>query len=299
MLRRMMPGLGVFLFALLPIIAAENQTPQAARSVHLWYAAPPGNVFYNELTVEESTSASYFMACGFNHGYFGMQELMPGEDKVVLFSVWDPGEQNDPNSVAVARRVEVLYQAADVRVGRFGGEGTGAQCFFKYAWKNGETCRFLVHATTNANQTAYAAWIYLSQRREWKHLATFQTITKGEPLKGYYSFIEDFRRDGKSPHERRRARFGNGWVRTVGGEWLELTKATFTADRTPLDNIDAGEQESAFYLATGGNVTQSRELKSSISRAAVGARPSQLLKFEELLTPSAASEPAKPSGVTK
>jgi hypothetical protein len=65
-------------------------TPRAARSVHLRYRAPASTLFYNEVTVEESTSSTYFCVCGFNHGYFGMQELRPGREKVVIFSVWDP-----------------------------------------------------------------------------------------------------------------------------------------------------------------------------------------------------------------
>jgi hypothetical protein len=258
------------------LIAAERETPHAARSVHLWYAAPAGTIFYNEVTVAESTPGSYFMACGFSRGYFGMQELMPGNDKVVLFSVWDSGRQDDPTRVPSDKRVEVLYQAQDVRVGRFGGEGTGAQCFFKYPWKTGETCRFMVHATTNGIKSAYAAWFYLNGNKKWKHLATFQTLNQGDPLKGYYSFVEDFRRDDKSPHERRCAGFGNGWVKTCAGDWLELTKATFTADKTPLDNIDAEVKDKCFYLATGGETTNKTSLKSTIVRPPSGEKPPEI-----------------------
>ena len=250
------------------LFAAETE-PRAARSVHLGYAAPAGSIFYTELTVEASTPGSYFMACGFNHGYFGIQELMPGEDKVVLFSVWDPGDQNDPSRVANEERVEVLHRADDVRVGRFGGEGTGGQSFFKYRWKIGETCRFLVQATTNANKTAFAAWFYLNDRKEWKHLVTFQTPTKGEPLRGYYSFIEDFRRDGRSVHDLRRARFGNGWVKTVGGDWVSLTRATFTAssaDWEAKENINAGVVGPEFFLVTGGDTKNTTPLRSKLTR---------------------------------
>lgn len=42
--------------------------PQAARSIHLWYAAPEANCFYSEVTIEQSTLGSYFMACGFKGG---------------------------------------------------------------------------------------------------------------------------------------------------------------------------------------------------------------------------------------
>jgi hypothetical protein len=106
--------------------------PRAARSVHLRYQGPPAVAFYNELTVNESVSGSYFMACGFRQGYFGIQERSPGQDRVVIFSVWDPGAQNDPGGVPAAQRVETLYRADDVLVRRFGGEGTGGQSFFTY-----------------------------------------------------------------------------------------------------------------------------------------------------------------------
>ena len=250
-------------------LSAADTPPRAARSVHLSYPAPPGMLFYNELTVEVSTPGSYFMACGFNHGYFGIQELMPGEGKVVLFSVWDPGQQDDPNTVAVDQRVEVVDQADDVRVKRFGGEGTGGQSFFTYPWKIGETCRFLVQATTNANRTAFAAWFYLNDRKSWKHLVTFRTLTKGDPLRGYYSFIEDFRRDTRSVHDVRRARFGNGWVRTAAGDWTALTRATFTASGAEWeakDNINAGLAGSDFFLITGGDTRNTLPLRSVLSR---------------------------------
>jgi hypothetical protein len=244
--------------------------PRAARSVHLWYPAPPATVFYNEATVEESQTGSYFCAAGFNHGYFGIQELGNAGDKVVIFSVWDPGNQNNPNSVEADRRVEMLYKADDVRAGRFGGEGTGGQSFFKYPWKIGETCRFLVKATVSGKKTAYAAYFYLNDKKEWKHLVTFQTQTGGDYLKGLYSFIEDFRRDGKSPTQRRMARYGNGWAKTVDGDWVSLARANFTADRTPLMNIDAGVKDGVFYLATGGETANTRPLNSSLSRTPAG-----------------------------
>jgi hypothetical protein len=255
---------------------AGAEAPRAARSVHLRYPAPEGTAFYNEVTVDESVPSSYFMACGFRHGYFGIQEFAPGRPRRVLFSIWDPGDQNDPNSVKTEERVEVLYNAPDVTVRRFGGEGTGGQSFFAYEWKPGETYRFLVKATPEGNKTAFAAYFRINETGQWKHLVTFRTITSGKHLSNYYSFIEDFRRDGKSPHERRSGRFGNGWVQTAGGEWTELTTAIFTADPTPLDNIDAGARDGVFYMATGGETVKKTELKSEIQRPAAGRRPADL-----------------------
>ena len=250
--------------------------PRAARSVHLHYPAPEAEAFYNELTVKESVPGSYFMACGFRHGYFGIQELSRGR-KVVLFSVWDPTKGDDAAKVPPEQRVEVLHQDPDVEVKRFGGEGTGGQCFFKYDWKTGETCRFLVRAKVDGDKSAYSAYFFLPQAKDWKHLVTFRTRTGGDRLAGLYSFVEDFRRDTKSANETRRATFANGWV--FAGEWKPLLTARFTASSSEWeakDSIDAGVAGSGFYLQTGGATRTSTPLNTKVERAAGGARPGDL-----------------------
>ena len=63
-------------------------------------------------------------------------------------------------------------------------------------------------------RTTYAAYFYLNEEDKWKHLATFQTITGGDFLSGYYSFAEDFLRNSESSRNVRRAQYGNGWVKT-------------------------------------------------------------------------------------
>jgi Domain of unknown function (DUF3472) len=248
---------------------AASRPPRAARSVHLWWTAPEGDLFYNEMAVTRSAEGSYFMACGWNTGYFGIQELSRGE-KIVLFSVWDPTKGNNPNAVSANDRVQVLYRDPDVNVTRFGGEGTGGKSIFRYDWKIEERCRFLVRSRVEGSQTAYAGYFYLNTARKWKHLVTFRTQTGGLPLKGYYSFVEDFRRDGKSPKETRRALYGNGWVRTVNGDWVALLRATFTADRTPLLNINAGLDGQDFFLVTGGEIQNTLPLRSALSRPPAG-----------------------------
>ncbi len=275
------PGLcGVLATALLlsPVSrAAESPAPpRAARSVHLGYPAPEAVLFYNELTVEKSTPGSYFMACGFNHGYFGIQELSDGK-KVVIFSVWDPTRGDDPTAVAEPDRVEVLYKADEVRARRFGGEGTGGQSFFDYDWKIGETYRFLVRATVTDKKTTYAAW-FLPETNSWKHLVTFRTATGGDRLKGLYAFIEDFRRDGRSAREPRRAVFSNGWVCDAAGRWTPLAKARFTASGAEWeakDTIDAGVAAGQFYLQTGGDTRTTTRLGSMMERPVGDAKPPQ------------------------
>ncbi len=260
--------------------AEETTTPRAARSVHLAYSGPKADLFYNELTVEKSVPGSYFMACGFRHGYFGIQEQGNGR-KVVLFSVWDPGKSDNPNQVPEKERVEVLYHADDVVARRFGGEGTGGQSFFEYSWKIGETYRFLVKAATAENKTSFAGYFYLPETKTWKHLVTFRTITSGARLESPYSFIEDFRRDGKSATEVRRAVFGNGWVCGADGTWTPLVKARFTASSATWEaknTIDAGVVNQRFYLQTGGDTHTTLKLNGWIDCPGHGTRPVDLPK---------------------
>ena len=237
----------------------------ACRSVHLGYPGPEGTAFYNEVTVDRSAPGTYFMACGFWRGYFGIQELANGK-KVVLFSVWDPGKQNNPNATPKERRVRTLFQGEHVRARRFGGEGTGGQSFFNYDWKTGETCRFFVQAQTKGNRTSYAAYFYLTKEKKWKHLVTFSTLAGGQLLRGYYSFIEDFRRNRISATQARQASFGNGWIRTKAGKWQPLTQARFTADSNPVTNVNAGAQAGRFFLATGGKTKNTNAKLRSLIR---------------------------------
>ena len=223
----------------------------ACRSVHLQFPAPEGVAFVNELTIDTSSEGTYFCACGFNQGYFGLQELANGK-KVVIFSIWDPGKQDDPNSVAEERRVKLVSKDDAVRVGRFGNEGTGGQSFLDYDWKPGATYRFLVTAKLEGERTAFAAYFYPPEATSWRHLATFSTIAGGKRLGGYYAFVEDFRRNRISATRQRKARFGNGWVQEKDGRWVALTRARFTADKNPAENIDAGVAGDRFFLMTGG-----------------------------------------------
>ena len=256
------------------VLAEEPAAPRAARSVHLWWPAPKSDVFINEMTVEQSTRGSYFMACGFANGYFGIQELGDGK-KIAIFSVWDPGNPQDlgakQESVPLEQRVEVLHADADVKVERFGGEGTGGKSMWSFDWKTGETCRFCVRSKIEGNKTAFAGYLWLASENRWKHLATFRTATGGKPLSGFYSFVEDFRRDGKSVNEVRRARFGNGWAHTLDGDWVSLSRAKLTADRTPLDNFNGGFAEGGFFLATGGDTKNTARLNTMFVREPVNA----------------------------
>lgn len=226
----------------------------ACRSVHLAYELTGADyaAFYNELTPDRSAPGTYFCALGFNRGYFGLQEL-PNGKKLVIFSIWDPGEQNDPTHVDESRRVKLLHRAEATRVGRFGGEGTGGQSFLDHDWQPGETYRFLVRATVDGDRTAYAAYFRAPGDTSWTHMTTFSTPGGGEALGGLYAFVEDFQRNRISLTRARVARFANAWALEPSGRWRSVSSARFTADSNPAANIDAGTRAGRFFLATGGD----------------------------------------------
>ena len=78
-----------------------------AASVHLMYPVPKdANIamFYNEVTAVDDPVATYYMACGFSRGYFGMQVNSPTERRII-FSVWDAGSGQSANDrIVVFRR---------------------------------------------------------------------------------------------------------------------------------------------------------------------------------------------------
>ena len=251
--------------------AADSKSPRAARSVHWGWQAPDAELFYNSMVVDESVRGSYFVACGWNTGYFGIQELANGK-KVIILSVWDPTTGDDPNAVTPEQRVECLYNDPAMRIRRFGGEGTGGQCMGDFDWKIGETNRFLVRAVPDGTKTAYSGFIYDPAKKEWRKLVTFRTRTGGQPLKGFYSFVEDFRRDHKSAEQTRKARYTDGWVKTVGGDWVALNRARFTASSAEWearDTINAGLEQNWFFLQTGSPTRQTLDLKTTLERPVI------------------------------
>jgi len=269
---------------LLPAVAGADEKLKgiACRSVHVGYTAEAGTAFYVEATVKESADGTYFCAAGFNSGYFGIQQLANGK-KLAIFSVWDPTAGDDPKKVPEEKRVKNLHKGEGVRVGRFGGEGTGGQSFYDFDWKAGDTYRFVVTAEPDPKddtRVAFAGYLYLPEKKEWLHMVTFSTVTDKKKLGGFYSFVEDFKRDKESTKKVRTAEYGNAWVR-VDKEWKPVTEARFTADSNPVTNIDAGLTKAAdrWFLSTGGeteNKTTKLKEKMPLPKDAKPALPKNL-----------------------
>ena len=252
-----------------------------AASVHLGYPTEQGAKivkFYNEIVASEEPVYTYYMACGFHRGYFGMQVNGPKERRVI-FSIWDAGnEAVDRNKVATDNRVRLLAKGPNVVAGDFGNEGTGGHSHLVYNWKKGDTYRFLVTVKPEGTTTTYSGYFYFPEKKSWGLIATFRAPKDGSYLGGLYSFNENF--GGSNGHLQRKAEFRNQWIQTEDGKWTELTKARFTHDATGRkDRKDyaAGPVRNGFFLSNGGYIDNGVKLGDSFNRKQGGKKPTDLL----------------------
>ena len=129
-------------------------------------------------------------------------------------------------------------------------------CYFRYGTLPSAMTQKL-WLTPKERRSFITTQVY-AEAVSWKKLITFSKLTDGKTnLRGYYSFIEDFKRSGVSTTWSRKAYFGNCWIRKTIGEWLFVSRATFKADSNPAANIDAGSDVDRFFLATGGETKNS------------------------------------------
>ena len=256
-------------------------------SVHLNYpvdSAMRAEWFYNEVTVPpgQDIVGSYFMADGFNEGYFGMQVNGPAERRI-LFSVWSPFATDDPRAIPDSLKIVLVRKGDDVHAGAFGDEGSGGQSYLVYPWTAGNTYRFLLRAepgpadaapnpapaatlasapaastTPTAplahNHTRYTAWFFAPETGRWRLIASWDRPATHTWLTHLHSFLENF--EPESGDKSRLALYGNQWVGDSAGRWIPLTRAIFTADNTARKgyrlDYAGGEQGGQFFLRNGG-----------------------------------------------
>src|SRR5262249_11862896 len=200
-----------------------------AASVHLNYSPPSTTnvaAFYCEVTALEHPLWTHYMACGWNRGYFGMQVNTETERRII-FSVWDSGnEPVDRRNVPEADRVKLVAKGEGVVAEDFGNEGTGGHSHLVYSWKTGTKQRFLVTARpVDATHTIYSGFYFHPEKQQWVLISSWNAPKDGKYLRGLHSFSENF--GGANGHLRRRAHFGNQWLKTATGQSQEITTASF------------------------------------------------------------------------
>jgi len=251
-----------------------------AASVHLAYPVDRNAEvawFYSEVTAVEDPVTTFYMACGFRRGYFGMQVNSPTERRII-FSVWDAGtgsSANDRSEVAEENHVSLVGKGEGVQTSVFGGEGTGGHSHLKYDWKTGEPQKFLVTAEpVGKDQTIYSGFYFHPEKHEWMLISSMKAPKDGQFLKGLHGFSENF--GGSTGHLRRKALYGNQWVRLADGTWQELTAATFSHDPTGQEHRRdrfMGVDQGQFFLSHGGFVPGFTKFGERFERPAVGTPP--------------------------
>jgi hypothetical protein len=249
-------------------------------SVHINYVLPEdvhAEWFYNEVTVPEGNDVlgSYFMADGFAEGYFGMQVNSP-TSRHILFSVWSPFSTDDPKKIPDSMKIQLLGKGTQVHAGEFGHEGSGGQSYLNYIWKTGVTYRFLLHGVPDGtDHTLYTAYFYAPEKERWLLIASFKRPKTNTWLKHLHSFLENFSPD--QGDKERRVLFGNQWICTDKGRWIELNKMRFTTDNTGrkgyrmdyAGGVDGGK----FYLRNCGFFNDYTPPGSRFERPPAAKRP--------------------------
>ena len=259
-----------------------NMKPRRnAASVHLSYPVEPDtkvSAFYCEMTGVEEPLWTYYMACGWHRGYFGMQVNSPTERRII-FSVWDSGNEGiSRDKVDAENRVTLVDKGEGVYSGDFGNEGTGGHSHLKFQWKTGEKQKFLVTAEpVSDTQTVYAGYYFRPDLNEWMLISSWKAPKEGKYMRGLYSFSENF--IGRNGNVVRKALYGNQWIRTAGGEWKEITTAKFSHDVTGKeDRLDRfmGLEDGQFFLSHGGFIEGFTKYGTPFSREPSGKSPADM-----------------------
>ena len=250
-----------------------------AASVHLRYPTDSNTLvtgFYTEVTAVDDPVTTYYMATGFARGYFGMQ-VNSATERRIIFSVWDAADgttAKDRSTVAADNYTKLEGKGDGVVADIFGNEGTGGHSHLVYDWKTGSTQRFFVAARVDGATTVYSGFWYHPDKKAWQLIASFRAAKDGKGLRRLYSFSENF--GGNNGHLRRKALYGNQWIRLDDGTWQELTVATFSHDATGKANrLDRfmGVENGAFFLSHGGFVSGFTEMGTPFNRPSRGKPP--------------------------
>lgn len=254
-------------------------------SVHFTYEKPRGTdveYFYNEVLVPEGADPlhTFYMACGFEQGYFGFQTNSPTERRV-LFSVWSPFQTDDPAQIPEDSRVVLTKKGEGVSVGEFGAEGSGGQSFLTYPWRAGTTYKFLVRVRPNGDgSTQFTGYFFATEEQRWRLVASFRRPKTDSWLSFPHSFLENFWPD--SGWKERCVVFSNQWARDASGKWSELLDGTFSCDDTGrryvrLDYAGGlSEDRKSFVLKNCGFFNGTTFNGTPFTRGSTGTPPPQV-----------------------
>lgn len=265
---------------------------RGAASVHLRYPVPGDSAvkwFYSEIMVPKEVEKSvnaYYETNGFNSGYMGVQ-INSLTERRFIFSIWSLYKTDDPKQIPTDYAVNLKSKGKNVFTGEFGDEGSGGHSHLVYPWKAGKTYRLLNGIKSMAgDSTTYIAYFATPDDNYQWHLMSEWTQNKTDTKRGFrglYSFVENF---GGNGNDFFKAYYGNQWICTPSGNWVELTDAVFSTTASPQKHqrydYGAGVEGKLFYMYSGGfKKTNNISPKDKISRPVNGVAPE--IDFEKLL----------------
>ena len=184
----------------------------------------------------------------------------------------------DRTTVATENYTQLLAKGDGVVAEVFGNEGTGGHSHLVYPWITGSTQRFFVTAKPDGSFTVYSGYWFNPEKQAWQLIASFRAAKDGGGLRRLYSFSEDF--GGSTGNLRRKALYGNQWIRLADGRWKEITTASFSHDATGKENrLDRfmGVEGGSFFLSHGGFVSGYTQSGAMFNRPPTATPPTIVL----------------------
>ena len=256
-------------------------------STHLNYQIPKNikdvHYYYSEINVPKGNDVigTFYMANGFQHGYFGIQVNSKSERRI-LFSVWSPFKTDNPEKIPKDFRIQLLKKGKNVTTGKFGNEGSGGQSYKVYDWKPDVNYKFLLKAEPFKNNTTnFTAYFLDPQVNTWTLIAGFKRPKTKEYLKRFHGFLEGF-----IPSQggiERKAFYTNQWVYNKDG-WHEINSFKFSADNTARKknrlDYSGGVDNNNFYLRAFGFFNNNTKIGTLFKKEKTNKKPN--INFKEL-----------------
>src|SRR5690606_18957165 len=148
------------------------------------------------------------------------------------------------------------------------------------------TYKFLLKGVpAENNSTDYTAYFYTPEDNTWNLIASFRRPQGSRHLERLYSFLENF--VPATGNTSRKANYNNQWIYTTDNEWIELTKAKFTADATARKesrmDYAGGVNGNQFFMKNCGFFNNTTPINSEFTRTSNGVAPN--IDFSQLINP--------------
>jgi hypothetical protein len=236
---------------------------QKAPGPDLYYNAVPQNtsptdtdIIMTRIQVAITAPSTYFETMGWNlglngAGYCGLQDSGPLGRNYIL-ALWDPTSGGGESTA--------VYSDPSGNVVRSCAEGCGITYKnYNMPWQANQWYRLVARAWDYQGQTYFALWSYDETGDLWTHHATFAFPFSGTRFDAgggaILSFLEDWTTNGQYV---RRDNLNDGWGRSPSAGWIPYSNAQFllaTVTGQYANAYDAGVQNGAYYMQSGGNTT--------------------------------------------